>query len=201
MLCAIAVVVVSAGMFAQSAPTSCPADRPVDDIIAELQKQQSKKKHRNPNPLPEITCIFGWCIDHSRTPPTVPKPAPRAEIPSAEDKSSGDISSSGTSSSRVPTDNCENAMEMTLSAAHNVEVGDYYFKGKNYSAALLRYNDALEEKPGDAAIHVRVGRTLEKLNQPPRAIQQYKAAQKLGGPEKWSDEAKSALSRLESPPR
>jgi len=91
-------------------------------------------------------------------------------------------------------------MEMALAAAHNIEVGDYYFEGKNCSAALQRYNDALDEKPGDPAIHVRLGRVLEKLNQFPRAIEQYKAAQKLGGPEKWSDEAKSALSRLQSPP-
>ena len=91
-------------------------------------------------------------------------------------------------------------MEMALAAAHNIDVGDYYFEGKNYSAALLRYNDALEEKPGDAAIHVRLGRTLEKLKQLPQAIEQYKAAQKLGGPEKWSEEAQSALARLERPP-
>jgi len=91
-------------------------------------------------------------------------------------------------------------MDMALAAAHNIEVGDYYFEQKSYSAALLRYNDALEQKPRDAAIHVRLGRVFEKLNQLPRAIEQYKAAQKLGGPEQWSDEAKSALSRLQSPP-
>jgi tetratricopeptide (TPR) repeat protein len=91
-------------------------------------------------------------------------------------------------------------MEMALEAAHNIEVGDYYFEKKNYSAALLRYNDALEQKPRDPAIHVRLGRVFEKLNQLPQAIEQYKAAQKFGGPEKWSDEAKSALSRLQSPP-
>jgi hypothetical protein len=38
-------------MLAQSAPASCPAERPVDDIITEVHKQQSNKKHRNPNPI------------------------------------------------------------------------------------------------------------------------------------------------------
>jgi len=91
-------------------------------------------------------------------------------------------------------------MKMAVEAAHNVEVGDYYFGEKNYSGARMRYNDALEEKPGDLAIHVRLGRVLEKLNQIPQALEHYEAAEKLAGPEKWSDEAKSALRRLQPPP-
>ena len=91
-------------------------------------------------------------------------------------------------------------MEMALDAAHDVDVGDYYFEEKNYNGALMRYNDALNEKPGDIAIYVRLGRVFEKLNQVPQAIEQYKAAQKLAGPEKWSDEAKSALLRLQPSP-
>ena len=88
-------------------------------------------------------------------------------------------------------------MKMALLAAHSVEVGDYYFREKNYSGSSLRYYDALEEKPDDPAIHVRLGRALEKLNQTGQATEQYKVALKLSGPEKWSDEAKSALQRLE----
>jgi tetratricopeptide (TPR) repeat protein len=181
-------------MFAQSAPPSCPADRPVDDIIAEVHKQQSKKKQRNTDPSPQVTCSWGWCLDHSTTPPTIPEPAPRVKIPS--DKNA---SSSGTSSGSIPVEKCDNAMAMALEAAHNIEVGDYSFGGKNYNSALLRYKDALEEKPGDTAIHVRLGRVREKLNQFPQAMEQYKAAQKIAGPKKWSDEAKSALLRLQRP--
>lgn len=88
-------------------------------------------------------------------------------------------------------------MELALQAAHNVEVGDYYFEAKNYNGALLRYKDAAEEKPGDTAIHVRLGRAYERLDQLPQAIEQYKAAQELGEPAKWSDEAKAAIARLE----
>ena len=90
-------------------------------------------------------------------------------------------------------------MQTALQAAHDVDVGDYYFEDKDYRGALMRYKDALEEKPDDAAIRVRLGRVLEKLNQIPEAIEQYQAAQKLTGPEKWSDEAKSALQRLQRP--
>jgi hypothetical protein len=54
-------------------------------------------------------------------------------------------------------------MKMALEAAHNADVGDQYFGQKNYNGSLMRYEDALEGKPGDVAIHVRLGRVLEKL--------------------------------------
>jgi hypothetical protein len=73
---------------------------------------------------------------------------------------------------------------MALEAAHDVEVGDLSFAGKNYNGALLRYYDALGEKPGDLSIHVWLGRVLEKLHQVPEAIEQYTAAQKLADPKK-----------------
>jgi hypothetical protein len=88
-------------------------------------------------------------------------------------------------------------MAIMLSAAHNVDVGDFNFGEENYRGALMRYSDALAEKPGDAAIHVRLGRVFEKLKDLPRAIEHYQAAQKLGAPQKWLDEANSALSRLQ----
>ena len=89
---------------------------------------------------------------------------------------------------------------MALKAAHDVEVGDYSVEAKNYGGALLRYKDAVEEKPGDAAIHVRLGRVLEKLGQIPQAIEQYKAAQELAGPAKWAEEAKAGVLRLQNQP-
>lgn len=88
-------------------------------------------------------------------------------------------------------------MELALEAAHDVDVGDYYFSAKNYNGALMRYKDAVEDKPRDAAIHVRLGQAFEKLGKIPEAIQEYKAGQELAGPEKWSDEAKAALVRLQ----
>jgi tetratricopeptide (TPR) repeat protein len=189
----VAVVVLSVGMLAQAAPPSCPAERPVDDIIAELHKQQSNKKRRNSNPLPDVICIGGWCRGHSskQTPPTLPGSAPQAKNP-------GDNES--TSSSRVPLDKCDEAMEMALKAAHDVEVGDYSVSVNNYDGASLRYKDAAEEKPGDVAIHVRLGRVFERLGQLPQAMEQYKAAQELAGPAKWSDEAKAAVLRLQRRP-
>ena len=44
----------------KSLPPNCPADRPVDELMAEI-RTQSKKQLRNKNPLPDEICIYGWC--------------------------------------------------------------------------------------------------------------------------------------------
>jgi tetratricopeptide (TPR) repeat protein len=190
----VAVVVVTAGaaMYAHSTPPSCPAGRPVDDIVAQARKEQSAKKQRNGDPSPQVTCSWGWCIDHSTTPPTFPEPAPRATVPSDNDSTS-----SATPSENISGETCGTAMKRALEAAHNVEVGDYSFGRRNYNGALMRYKDALEEKPEDVAIHVRLGRVYEKRGELPLAIEAYEAAQKLPRTEEWTDEAKSALLRLQ----
>jgi tetratricopeptide (TPR) repeat protein len=177
---------------AQSSAPPCPADRPVDEFIAEI-RAQSKQKARNKNPLPDDICVFGWCGRAKR--PHSNKPQPPKEISDTQQPSAGD-GPGDYSSSKKPDAKCDRAMEVALSAAHHVEVGDSYFEEKKYRAALLRYTDALAEKPGDAAIHVRLGRVLERLNEIGKAIEHYQEAQKLGGPAKWSEEATAALVRL-----
>ena len=171
---------------------SCPAGRPIDDILAEMHKQQSKKNSRNKNPLPENICIFGWCRTVNLPHPS-PGPGKRAGAP--PDRPANPTTTDSTS--RTAQDECLEAMDRALDAAHNVEVGDYYFEQKNYRAAAMRYQDADTAKPDDAAIHVRLGRAFEKLNDVAKAIENYKAAEKLGTPEKWFQEATAALARLQ----
>jgi hypothetical protein len=158
---------------------ACPADRPVDDIIAEVKK-----------PIPSIGCIFGWCRDSARTPPTVPptteESSPNTEAPAPR----------GESTSKTATERCNERTELALEAAHNVEVGDEQFGNKSYQAALSRYEEASEQKPEDAAVHVRLGRVLEKLNDQQKALEEYDAAAKIGTPEKWGAEAKASAERL-----
>ena len=190
--CLGAVLILCASLVAQAPPVPCPADLPVDAIIAKQGEQQSKMKHRNKNPLPEVICVFMWCFDARRTPPPLPPTFPPAET--APGAAAADVSSS-----KTPADSCNRALEMALEAAHNVVVGDYYFEKKNYAAALLRYQDAVQQKPEDAAIHVRLGRVFEKLNQLPEAITHYAAAEKLATPKTWSQEAHTALARLQHP--
>jgi tetratricopeptide (TPR) repeat protein len=156
-----------------------------------MNKEQSKRKNRNGDPSPTIHCSWGWCNDASKTPPTLPEPAPRAGATNDRNTNSG-----REGSDTVPMETCGTAMRKALAAAHNVDVGDQYFVDRNYNGALARYKDAAEEKPADVAIHVRLGRVLEKLNQLSQAMEAYDAAQTLPRVEKWTDEAKSSLSRL-----
>ena len=55
-------------------------------------------------------------------------------------------------------------------AAKDIEVGDFYFRRRNYRAALDRYREALVYKPDDAIANFRLGESFEKLDQPDEAM-------------------------------
>jgi len=84
-------------------------------------------------------------------------------------------------------------------AAKDVEVGDFYFKRKNYRAAQDRYREALLYKQNDAVATFRLAVCLEKMDQPDEARKEYEAYLKIlpHGPE--SEEANKALARLKGP--
>jgi tetratricopeptide (TPR) repeat protein len=81
-------------------------------------------------------------------------------------------------------------------ASKNVEVGDYYFRRKNYRAALDRYSEALQWKPDDAVANFRMGECLEKMHQPDQARVHYEAYLKILPHGPLSEDAQKALSRL-----
>lgn len=81
-------------------------------------------------------------------------------------------------------------------AAKNVEVGDFYFKRKNYHAAEDRYREALLYKDNDAVATIRLAVCLEKLERPDEARKEYQNYLKIlpHGPQ--AEEATKALARL-----
>jgi tetratricopeptide (TPR) repeat protein len=83
-----------------------------------------------------------------------------------------------------------------MAAAQSVEVGDYYFSEKNYRAALSRYQEALESKPDDSAIYVRLGRVLEKLGEATRAFESYDASLAADPAGPSTEEARQSAERL-----
>jgi tetratricopeptide (TPR) repeat protein len=85
-------------------------------------------------------------------------------------------------------------------ADKNVEVGDFYFKRKNYSAAISRYREALYWKQDDAPALFRLGQTLEVVGQYAEARKQYERYLQVlsGGP--FAGEARKALVRLKDKP-
>src|SRR5580704_14268755 len=84
-------------------------------------------------------------------------------------------------------------------AAKDIEVGDYYFRRKNYIGAESRYREALLYKDSDAVAMYKLAVCLEKMNRTDEAISQYEGYLKIlpYGPE--AGEAKKAIERLKSP--
>jgi tetratricopeptide (TPR) repeat protein len=81
-------------------------------------------------------------------------------------------------------------------AAKNVEVGDFYFKRKNYRAAEERYREALRYKDNDALATIRLAECLEKLGILDDARAEYESYLRIlpHGPQ--APEAQRAIERL-----
>ena len=83
-------------------------------------------------------------------------------------------------------------------AAKDIEVGDFYFKKKNYAAAESRYREALYYKDNDAIAVYHLALCLEKLDRPGEAREQYESYLTIlpHGPE--AENAKKAIERLKT---
>jgi tetratricopeptide (TPR) repeat protein len=83
-------------------------------------------------------------------------------------------------------------------AAKDVEVGDFYFKRKNYRAAEGRYREALRYKDNDAMATIRLAVCLEKLGILDDARAEYESYLKIlpHGPQ--ASEAEKAIERLKA---
>jgi len=84
-------------------------------------------------------------------------------------------------------------------AAKDVEVGDFYFKRKNYRAAEDRYREALYYKDNDALATFRLAVCLEKMDRSNEALAEYENYLKIlpHGPE--SENAHKAIEKLKTP--
>ncbi len=83
-------------------------------------------------------------------------------------------------------------------ADKDVEVGDFYFKQKNYKAAIARYRDALTWMSNHAAATYKLGLALEKTGDTTEARQQYQQYLKLLPDGPYAKAARKALERLPS---
>ena len=83
-------------------------------------------------------------------------------------------------------------------AAKDIEIGDFYFKKKNYRAALDRYKEALTYKPNDAIANFRLGECEEKTGSPQEAVTYYEAYLKILPHGPLAPDAQKALDRLKS---
>jgi len=83
-----------------------------------------------------------------------------------------------------------------MKALKDIEVGDYYFKRRNYKAALDRYKEALYYKAGDAVASFRLAVCQEKLGDKGEAKKYYEQYLKILPEGPFAKEAHASLDRI-----
>jgi tetratricopeptide (TPR) repeat protein len=83
-------------------------------------------------------------------------------------------------------------------AAKDVEVGDFYYKRKNYRAALARYKEALIYKPNDALATYRLAECQDKTGDGSEAVTHYQDYLKILPHGPFAADAQRALERLKA---
>ena len=83
-----------------------------------------------------------------------------------------------------------------MKALKDIEVGDYYFKRKNYKAALDRYKEALYYKDNDAVASFRLAVCQEKVGDKAQARKYYEQYLKILPEGPLAKDAHASLDRL-----
>jgi tetratricopeptide (TPR) repeat protein len=83
-----------------------------------------------------------------------------------------------------------------MKALKDVEVGDFYFKRKNYRAALDRYKEALYWKENDAIATFRLAQCQEKIGTNEEARKYYEQYLKILPEGPFAKEAHTSLERM-----
>jgi tetratricopeptide (TPR) repeat protein len=87
-----------------------------------------------------------------------------------------------------------------LKSKRDIDVGDFYFRRKNYKAALDRYKEALYYKDGDAVANFRIAECQEKLGDITEARKYYEQYLKILPEGPLAKDAHSSLDRLAKAP-
>ena len=81
-------------------------------------------------------------------------------------------------------------------AQKDVDIGDYYFKRKNYKAALDRYKEALYYKDNDAIATYRLAVCEAKLGDKAEARKNFEQYLKILPEGPLAKDARSAMEKL-----
>jgi len=84
-----------------------------------------------------------------------------------------------------------------LKSSKDVQIGDFYFRRKNYKAALDRYKEALYYKEGDAVATFRIGECEDKLGNKTEAKKYFAQYLKILPEGPLAKDARSSLERIE----
>jgi outer membrane protein assembly factor BamD (BamD/ComL family) len=84
-----------------------------------------------------------------------------------------------------------------VEAEKNLQVGNYYLKGKNYDAAIMRYLEALEYQPDFVKAFDALARAYEKNKQFDKAADVCRDFLRKNPDSPKAEDFKSLLKRLE----
>ena len=84
-----------------------------------------------------------------------------------------------------------------MKAAKDIQVGDFYFKRKNYKAALDRYKEALYYKDKDAIASFRLAVCQEKLGDKAEARKYFEQYLKILPEGPFAKDARASLEKLD----
>jgi tetratricopeptide (TPR) repeat protein len=79
----------------------------------------------------------------------------------------------------------------------NINIGNFYYKKKNYEAAIRRYLDAIEYQPDSVRAYDALTRAYEKSDQPAKAIAAYRQFLDKQPDSPKSSEFRMRLAKLE----
>ena len=135
--------------------------------------------------LVAVLCLSSWSLAQQQAPPPVNDAPPRSDTddpktppgesssrdtridlspPKDDDKSHPNGGAPSPGFGDESADVHELHPFNPYRAAKDNEVGDYYYKRKNYKAALARYQDALAFKANDAVANFHMALCYEKLD-------------------------------------
>jgi tetratricopeptide (TPR) repeat protein len=83
----------------------------------------------------------------------------------------------------------------------NIRIGDFYYKKKNYAAAIRRYLDAIEYQTNSVRAYESLARAYEKNDEPAKAIAAYKQFIDNNPDSPKVPEFKEKLAKLDKNPR
>jgi tetratricopeptide (TPR) repeat protein len=198
---------------AQTEPQSPASNQQDSDQQTELKGKAARAKDHIKQHF-KSWCIVGMCWNFAKSQDEAqPQAAPQNQAPPRPDrKPAGNDEESSSKDTKVdltpPSDDATHPGSAAGSdvnefhvydphkAEKDVEVGDFYFKRKNYKAAVNRYRSALTWKPNDAFATFRLAQALEKAGDVAEARADYEAYLKIlpHGPN--AKEAQQALERL-----
>jgi tetratricopeptide (TPR) repeat protein len=84
-----------------------------------------------------------------------------------------------------------------IEAEKSLQVGNFYYKGKNYDAAIMRYLEALEYQPDSAKAFEALARAYEKNKQYDKAAAVCRDFIRMNPDSPKSGDFRSRLAKLE----